>query len=131
MNSILVNAILQELSWKLTDLATAGRNSMIDLRRLPLTPPEYDQLKELLGRGELAIELNALGVSNIVETRFSGVWWVTHMNAAGDKVGDVLEVALVPELVGATTSEVATAAEALSGILLDTSTSVADSADPR
>jgi hydrogenase-1 operon protein HyaF len=130
MNSILVNAILQELIWKLTDLATAGRNSMIDLRRLPLTPPEYDQLKELLGRGELAIELNALGVSNIVETRFSGVWWVTHMNAAGDKVGDVLEVALVPELVGATTSEVATAAEALSGILLDTST-VADSADPR
>lgn len=131
MNSILVNAILRELSSKLTDLATADRNSMIDLRRLPLTPPEYDQLKKLLGRGELAIELNALGVSKIVETAFSGVWWVTHMNAAGEKVGDALEVGLVPELVGTTTSEVAVAAESLSGIVLDDSTSVADSADPR
>lgn len=126
---ILTNAILHELSCKLADLAAAGHSSVIDLRRLPLTPLEYDRLKMFLGKGELVIEMNALGTSSILETRFPGVWWVTHMNPAGDKIGDFLEVALVPELVVPTSSEVASAAESLSRILSDESTPMA-SADP-
>lgn len=126
----LTNAILHELRCKLADLAAAGRSSTIDLRRLPLTPPEYDRLKMLLGKGELAIEINALGVSSILETQFPGVWWVTHLNAAGDKIGDLLEVAIVPELVAPTSSEVALAAESLSLILIDEPAPMTGSTDP-
>lgn len=129
-NSSLITAILHELQSKLRDLAEAGRGSTIDLRRLPLTSSDYGQLKGLLGKGELVIEFNALGESRIMETRFSGVWWVTHMNAAGEKVGDFLEIALVPELVAATSLEIAAAAESLSQMLRDIgSTSTPDSAD--
>ena len=72
MKTTLTSAILHELHAKLRDLATAGRSSTIDLRRLPLTPSERDRLKGVLGNGELAIKLNALGESRILETGFSG-----------------------------------------------------------
>lgn len=118
-NFKLIDALLQELHEKLRDLVDTGCSSTIDLRRLPLAPSEYDQLQRFLGKGELIIDFNALGDSRIVETKYHGVWWITHMNAAGDRVGDFLEIALVPEIVVTTREDVASATELLSEQLRD------------
>jgi|LNAP01.1.fsa_nt_gb hydrogenase-1 operon protein HyaF len=123
--SPLVLAILHELLTKLGELAASGRTATIDLRRLPLTAADRQQLSALLGQGEVIVEIQALGPSKITETRFPGVWWVDHKNAAGDTVGEAIEIALVPEILHATSSDAAASVEALVTLLTDFRTSSA------
>ncbi len=115
--SQLVLAILHELLTKLRELAASGRTASIDFRRLPLTVADRERLGALLGQGEVVVEIQALGSSKITETRFPGIWWVNHQNAAGDTVGEAIEIALVPEMLRATLSDAAAATEALAKLL--------------
>lgn len=93
-----VRALLAEIATRLETLLNDGGTGMIDLRSLPFAPGEYEQLREALGRGEITARLEALGTSEILETRFPGVWWLTHCNADGDIVADVIEVTFLPEI---------------------------------
>lgn len=115
--SPMVLAILHELLTKLRELATSGRAAPIDLRRLPLTAADGEQLRALLGQGEVMAEIQALGPSRFAETRFPGIWWVDHKNAAGETVGEAIEIALVPEMLRATSSDAAASTEALVTLL--------------
>jgi hydrogenase-1 operon protein HyaF len=115
--SVLVLAVLHELLTKLNDLAASGRTSTIDLRRLPLVRTDRERLRSLVGQGEVVAEIQALGPSKIVETRFPGAWWVDHKNPAGDTVGDLIEIAFVPQILCATQSDALTAAKALEQML--------------
>lgn len=115
--SPLVLAILHELLAKLRDLAAKGWTSSIELRRLPLTSADREQLRSLLGQGEVIVEVSALGPSRITETRFSGAWWIDHKNAAGDKVGESIEIAPVPKMLPAAPSDTQAAADALAAVL--------------
>lgn len=123
--SPMVLAILHELLTKLRELAANGRPEPIDLRRLPLTAADREQLSALLGQGEVKVEIKALGPSKIKETRFPGIWWVDHKNAAGDTVGEAIEIALVPEMLRATSSDAAASTEALVTLLISFRTSSA------
>lgn len=116
-SSALVRAVLSEVLSKLLDLASNGRAASIDLRRLPLTVADREQLKSDLGQGEVRAEFDALGASNIVETQYSGVWWVTHRSAAGDMVGETIEIALIPEILATTPPQTVEAAETLAAEL--------------
>jgi hydrogenase-1 operon protein HyaF len=115
--SPLVLAILHELLAKLRDLAAKGWTSSIELRRLPLTSADREQLRALLGQGEVIAEISALGPSKITKTRFSGAWWVEHKNADGDKVGESIEIAPVPQMLPAAPSNTQEAADALAAVL--------------
>ena len=53
---------------------------------------------EKLGRGEVNARLHALGPSEIIETRYPGVWLVVHYNNADEVIGKFIEVCDVPEL---------------------------------
>lgn len=117
--SLMVLAILYELLTKLRELATSGRTAPIDLRQLPLTATDREQLRALLVRGEVIVEIQALGPSRFAETRFPGIWWVDHRNAAGETVGEAIEIALVPEMLRATSSDAAASTEALVTLLTD------------
>jgi hydrogenase-1 operon protein HyaF len=72
--------------------------SVIDLRSIPLAPGEEETLLGVLGRGEVSAQLSALGPSEILETRFPGVWLVTHYNNDDEIVGRFIEVCRLPRI---------------------------------
>ena len=79
-------------------LDASGETDSIDVRRTPLTPQEYQVLKDTLGQGEVEARIQALGETHVRETTMAGVWWVTHYNAAGQVLGEFIEVTPVPEI---------------------------------
>ncbi|MEO8332560.1 MAG: hydrogenase expression/formation protein [Gallionella sp.] len=94
-----IRALLAEIAARLGKLVESGETGMIDLNSLPLAPGEYEQLRQTLGQGEVSARIEAIGPSEIIETRYPGVWWVTHYNVEGDIVADMLEIALIPEII--------------------------------
>lgn len=93
-----VAALLNEVAALLERFTDGGEAGLIDLKSLPFSPGEYEQLRLALGRGEVSARLDAIGNSEIYETHFPGVWWVTHYNVEGDIVADLVEVAAVPDI---------------------------------
>ena len=91
--------LLHEIRHALRRLAEGGEGAVIDLRSLPLAPGEERKIEEVLGQGEVSIEIDALGLSTIAETVFAGVWLVTHRNTEDEVVARFIEIARVPELV--------------------------------
>lgn len=93
-----IGAIQNEIASRLEALAASGKTSLIDLKSLPFSAGEYEQLRIELGRGEVSARLEAIGISEITETQFPGVWWVTHYNVEGDIIADLLEIAPIPAI---------------------------------
>ncbi|MGB9093380.1 MAG: hydrogenase expression/formation C-terminal domain-containing protein [Gallionella sp.] len=93
-----IRALLAEIAARLERLANDGTSGSIDLNSLPFAPGEYEQLRQTLGQGEVAARIEAIGASEITETRYPGVWWVTHYNVEGDIVADLLEITTIPEI---------------------------------
>jgi hydrogenase-1 operon protein HyaF len=93
-----LRAILNEIATCLDLLVQDGTAASIDLNGLPFAPGEYEQLRQLLGQGEVAAKIEAIGPSEISETRYAGVWWVTHYNVEGDIVADSIEITVIPEI---------------------------------
>jgi len=108
-----VSAILAELATLLEQLAESQIPAAIDLRSLPMSPQDRDELKRVLGDGEVQATVNADGLSSIRETSFSGVWWVTHCDAQGKLIAELLEVTRVPEMLASASDEIAAAARTL------------------
>jgi hydrogenase-1 operon protein HyaF len=91
-------AILHEVTEALGRLADTGEAALIDLQGLPLTPDDYELLHESLADGEVHARIDAIGPTEVRETRYPGVWWITHYNTEGDIVADMLEICYVPEV---------------------------------
>ena len=94
-----LRALLTEIYALLEKLTHDGTTGSIDLNGLPFAPGEYEQLRQLLGTGEVSAHIEAIGPSEVVETRYPGVWWVTHYNVEGDIIADTLEITLIPEII--------------------------------
>jgi hydrogenase-1 operon protein HyaF len=93
-----VKPILHEIRHALEKLLDTGESTMIDLRSIPLAPGEMDTIIETLGRGEVSAELQALGPSEIYETRFAGVWMVAHLNDNRSLVSRFIEITEIPDI---------------------------------
>jgi hydrogenase-1 operon protein HyaF len=93
-----IEPLLHEIGHALERLLELGQASIVDLRGLPLAPGEEDRLLRFLGTGEVRAELDAGGRSTVNESRFPGVWVVTHHDPAGEIVGRLIEVTFVPEI---------------------------------
>ncbi|MBI5041853.1 MAG: hydrogenase expression/formation protein [Gammaproteobacteria bacterium] len=107
-------AILAELETALQALLETGREHSIDLRSLPLLPGELDYLQHTLGTGEVRVEVDALGKSEVQETAFRGIWWVTHCNTADDVMAEFIEVSFCPDIIRAQSDDVRESLDALS-----------------
>lgn len=93
-----VRPILHEIRHALGKLLDSGETSIIDLRSLPLAPGEEEIIINTLGRGEVVANLDVLGPSEIFETRYAGVWLVTHFNEDESIVSRFIEVTEMPEV---------------------------------
>ena len=93
-----VQPLLHEIRHALTQLLDGGETRVIDLRSMPLAPGEEERLLDELGHGEVYARLHALGPSEIIETRFPGVWVVMHFNNDDEVIGKFIEVCDIPGL---------------------------------
>lgn len=112
-----VRPLLHEIRHALKRLTEGEDGTVIDMSSLPLAPGEEKRIEEALGEGEVRVELNALGPSTILETRFPGVWLVTHRNTENEIIGRLIEVTRIPELLLAQPEDIRTGLEQLEEIL--------------
>ena len=93
-----VQPILHEIRHALRKLLESGESTIIDLRSIPLAPGEEETIIDTLGCGEVHAKLNALGPSEIYETRFAGVWLTTHFNEESSVIGRFIEITRFPDI---------------------------------
>jgi len=90
--------ILFEVRHALEELLDSGKTSIIDLRSIPLAPGEEETILKTLGQGEVHAHLSALGPSEIYETRYAGVWLITHYNEEEAIVSRFIEITKLPDI---------------------------------
>jgi hydrogenase-1 operon protein HyaF len=106
--------LLHEVRHALERLLESGEPTTIDLGAIPLAPGEFEKIDAALGTGEVKVVLEAMGPSRIYETQFSGVWRITHLNAANEVVGRYIEVTRIPEILLAQETDVRVGLDLLS-----------------
>ena len=101
-----VEPLLHEIRHGLARLLESAVATTIDLRSIPLAPGEEERIISELGTGEVQARMSALGPSDIMETRFPGVWLVTHYNSENEVVGKFIEVCDMPQILKAQTEDI-------------------------
>ncbi|MFV9614834.1 MAG: hydrogenase expression/formation C-terminal domain-containing protein [Gammaproteobacteria bacterium] len=108
-----VKPLLHEIKHALDNLIETGKTSIIDLRSIPLAPGEEDKILNTLGRGEVLAQLNALGLSEVIETQYAGVWLVTHYNDENHIISRFIEVTTMPAILCSQTEDIMSAYSSL------------------
>lgn len=116
-----VISLLQEIAVRLDRLVNGGEPEAIDLRALPImTEEDLQQLRDLLGTGEVAATVQAMGATELEETAFPGVWWATYFGADGDMVAERIEIAWVPDILVGQSADVRAGLQSLVARLPET-----------
>ena len=108
-----VKPLLHEIKHALESLIENGETSIIDLRSIPLAPGEEDKILNTLGKGEVQAQLDSLGLSEINETQYAGVWVVTHYNDEGSIISRFIEITRMPEILSSQTEDIRAAYSSL------------------
>jgi len=101
-----VKPLLNEVKHALDNLIETGHSTIIDLRSIPLAPGEEEKILSVLGLGEVQARLDALGLSEIIETQYAGVWIVSHYNDEGHIISRFIEVTTMPEILCSQTEDI-------------------------
>lgn len=109
-----VKPLLHEIRHALQELIENRQSNIIDLRSIPLAPGEEAKILNTLGIGEVQAKLDALGLSEIYETAYSGVWVVTHYNDENSVIGRFIEITLMPDILMSQVSDTVEALDRLS-----------------
>lgn len=113
----MTDSILSEIAERLRAFALSGEGTVIDLRSLPMSNADRDDLEARLGRGEVEVKLHVSGQSDIWETAFAGVWWVRHFDGDGRIAAEELNITSVPDILRAHPDDARTAATRLTRII--------------
>ena len=98
--------LLHEIRHGLARLLETEAATIIDLRSIPMAPGEEARIIKELGTGEVQAQMSALGPSEIMETRFPGVWLVTHYNSEKEVIGKFIEVCDMPQILKAQAEDI-------------------------
>lgn len=113
--------ILYEIKHALQVLMEQGGESVIDLGSIPMAPGDEAALESFLGRGEVNASLDSLGNSEIRETRFSGVWLITHFNENDERIGRFIEITTMPEILKSQVQDISAALTAIDKQIMEMS----------
>ena len=67
----------------------------------------YQEALKALGDGAVSASVEAIGATEVRESRYPGVWRVIHRNEAGKVVADLIEVCAMPEILRAPAEDAA------------------------
>ncbi|MCB1755008.1 MAG: hydrogenase expression/formation protein [Gammaproteobacteria bacterium] len=109
--------ILHEVRHALARLGKSAEKSAIDLQAMPLSSAELNDIETFLGHGEVSITIDTFGHTEIRESRFPGVWLVTHFNTEGEVESRFIDVTLIPDIVQAHRDDLAQSESELSELL--------------
>jgi len=116
----LAKTLLHEIQAMLKTLLDTGQNGTLDLRALPaLGEDGYQFLKEKLGIGEVSASIQSFGRSEIQETAYPGIWWISHYNQDDDILTELIEVNFLPELLKSPRDDVVFGQIGLDKLLLE------------
>lgn len=118
-NRAMVHSILLEIATLLESYLRTGERRELDLQSLPLTAQDQQVLQRELGVGEVTIRLNVMGESEIVETKFAGVWRVTHRDQEGRVTAEIVEIAAVPSIIEADSTEMQHAIDTIKRVVAE------------
>ena len=90
--------VLLEIEQALQDLIETGSDTVIDLTAMPFSEQDEQDLRALLGRGEVTATVDTFGPTLVQETHYPGVWLVEHQDAEQRRLTLHLEVARIPNL---------------------------------
>ena len=122
-------SIMAEVARMLEALADKGESGSIDLRSLPLTDADRDQLEELMGRGEVKAELEVSGDSTVWETSYPGAWWIRHHGAGGKVSSEEISICPVPAILSAHPADIEAAANRIKNAIAELNPSQADASN--
>jgi len=111
--------LLNEVRHALERLLESKQTTTIDLRGIPMAPGEEDHILAQLGQGEVRAVISAMGPSEILETRYPGVWLVTHYNVEEEIVGRFIEITEMPEIVNSQQDDMRDALTQLNTLFTD------------
>lgn len=106
-------SLLAEIARKLEQLAAGETPEAIDLRSLPISPLDMADLKAQLGTGEVRATVDISGRTSVDETRYPGVWMITHLGPDGEILAQLIEIVRVPDLLIAQDADIRQSALAL------------------
>jgi hydrogenase-1 operon protein HyaF len=109
--------LLHEIYHALEALLETGRETVIDLRKIPLGPADELRLLAILGQGEIQAQLTTLGESVIQETGISGVWLIEHFDEDEQSIGRFIEVAFCPAVLQSPSQDIRHGMDKLSRVL--------------
>jgi hydrogenase-1 operon protein HyaF len=109
----MARVIMAELKDHLENLLKNGETHAIDLFSLPMSETDLDELADYLGVGEVSATISNIGSSSLRETAYRGIWWVTHYADDGKVIGELIEVARVPEILFTHDDEIRHSASAI------------------
>jgi hydrogenase-1 operon protein HyaF len=110
LNTGMAWSVLSEVHTLLKRFAGTGETGAVDLRGLPLTSADREQLEALLGQGEVQCTLSLMGRTEVWETAFPGVWWVRHFGGEDKVSSEALEITNVPDILLAHPDDITAAA---------------------
>ena len=111
--------LLRELVDMLDKLLRLDEPGHIDLRAKELDEDDYALLHQTLGEGEIMAQVTNFGRVTVLESGYAGIWWITHMDEAGQVLSEFLEVSYCPEVLIAETETVADGYDALRAHLFE------------
>ncbi len=95
----IAKSLLHEIHAMLQTLIDRGQSGVIDLRALPPIGIEgYQFLRDKLSAGEVSARIHGFGRSEIQESIYPGIWWITHFNQDDEIATELIEVCFVPEI---------------------------------
>jgi hydrogenase-1 operon protein HyaF len=91
-------ALLRELVEMLRRLIEEDTPGHIDLMTAGLDESGFDQLRKALGEGDIYAQVADIGMIDVVETGYAGIWWVSHKDEEGHPLAEFIEVSFCPEV---------------------------------
>ena len=122
-------SIMAEVAGLLDILANEGETGSIDLRSLPLTDADRQQLEDLMGRGEVKAELVISGDTTVWETSYPGAWWIRHHGAGGKISSEEISICPVPAILAAHPADIEAAANRIKNTLTEINPSQAEASN--
>lgn len=96
-----LRALTHEILSHLEHLSETGQSHAIDLKSLPMAPQEFNDLKKLLGTGEIDLTIDLDGPTRVRETGYAGIWWIQHQASNGRILAEYIEIARFPDFFSA------------------------------
>lgn len=93
------NDVPQEIETKLAALVATRQGSAVDLGRRPMPAAEYRQLRLALAPGRVSVVVAAPRHTELRETIYPGMWWVTRYDNPEEIGNEAIEVAFANEVI--------------------------------